>query len=189
LRIIRGTLKSRRFSIPKNFPSRPTTDFAKEGLFNILENTFALQQLSILDLCAGTGNISYEFASRESGTILAVDSNYNCCKFIQKMVSEHNLQETVSVLKSDVRDFVRKTERTFDLIFLDPPYESTIYEEVILAIQERELLNEGGLLIAEHSKRKDISHLPHFEKVKDYGGVSFSFFGASRASATEKSDE
>jgi 16S rRNA (guanine(966)-N(2))-methyltransferase RsmD len=176
LRIIRGILKSRRFSTPKNFPSRPTTDFAKEGLFNILENTFSLQNLDILDLCAGTGNITYEFASREAGKILAVDTNYNCCKFIQKMVSENNLEETVSVLKSDIRDFVRKTERKFDLIFLDPPYESTFYEEVIQNIYDRSLLQEDGLLVVEHSKRKDLSHLPYFEKVKDYGGVCFSFF-------------
>ena len=189
MRIIRGILKSRRFSIPKNFPSRPTTDFAKEGLFNILENTFSLQDLDILDLCAGTGNITYEFASREAGKILAVDTNYNCCKFIQKMVSENNLQDTVSVLKSDIRDFVRKTERKFDLIFVDPPYESTFYEEIIHAIFERSLLNEDGLLVVEHSKRKDLSHLPHFDKTKDYGGVSFSFFGSSRASETENSDE
>ena len=188
MRIIRGTLKSRRFSIPKNFPSRPTTDFAKEGLFNILENTFSLHDLDILDLCAGTGNITYEFASREAGKILAVDTNYNCCKFIHKMVSENNLEETVSVLKSDIRDFVRKTERKFDLIFLDPPYESTFYEEIITAIYERSLLQEGGLLVVEHSKRKDLSHMPYFAKVKDYGGVSFSFFGPSSASGTEKSD-
>ena len=176
MRIIRGKLKSRRFSIPKNFPSRPTTDFGKEGLFNILENTFSLQDLAILDLCAGTGNITYEFASREAGKILAVDTNYNCCKFIQKMVSENDLSDDVSVLKSDIRDFVRKTERTFDLIFMDPPYESLIYEEVITTIFERKLLNEDGILVVEHSKRKDLSHMPHFDKTKDYGGVSFSFF-------------
>ncbi len=187
MRIIRGILKSRRFSIPKNFPSRPTTDFAKEGLFNILENTFSLQDLEILDLCAGTGNITYEFASREAGKILSVDTNYNCCKFIQRMVSENNLEGTVSVLKSDIRDFVRKTEQKFDLIFLDPPYESSFYEEVILTIKERGLVNEDGLLIVEHSKRKDLSHLPHFDKVKDYGGVSFSFFSPS-TSRTEKSE-
>ena len=102
------------------------------------------------------------------------------------MVSENNLEEAVSVLKSDIRDFVRKTERKFDLIFLDPPYESTFYEEVIQNIYDRSLLQEDGLLVVEHSKRKDLSHLPHFEKVKDYGGVCFSFFGHSFRQAQGK---
>jgi len=97
VRIIRGFLKSRRFSPPKNFPSRPTTDFAKEGLFNVLENSFSLYNLGILDLCAGTGNISCEFASREAGKITAVEHNFNCVRFIQQMTREHKLEEALSL--------------------------------------------------------------------------------------------
>ena len=175
MRIIRGFLKSRRFTPPKNFPSRPTTDFAKEGLFNVLENSIALTDLEILDLCAGTGNISYEFASREAGKITAVDTNYNCCKFINQMVTEHNLKESIIVIKSDIRDFVRRSEKKYDLIFVDPPYEIAFYHELVNDIFERKLLKPGGLLIVEHGKKTDLSSHKEFDKVKNYGNVNFSF--------------
>lgn len=176
MRIIRGFLKSRRFTPPKNFPSRPTTDFAKEGLFNVLENSFSLQNLEILDLCAGTGNISYEFASREAGKTIAVDTNYNCCKFIQKMISEHKLENYIQVVKSDIRDYVRRCDRKFDLIFADPPYEISFYEELVNDILDKKLLNDHGVLIVEHGKQTNLSHINGYEKTKTYGNVNFSFF-------------
>lgn len=178
MRIVRGFLKSKRFSPPKNFPSRPTTDFAKEGLFNVLENAIQLTDLRILDLCAGTGNISLEFASREAGLITSVDTNYNCCRFIQKMIDEHNLNAVMNVVKSDVRDFVRRCDSKFDLIFLDPPYEISFYDELVTLIFERNLLNSDGILIVEHGKKTDFSNHPNFEKLKNYGNVNFSFFNA-----------
>jgi 16S rRNA (guanine(966)-N(2))-methyltransferase RsmD len=175
VRIIRGFLKSRRFSPPKKFPSRPTTDFAKEGLFNVLENSVSLYNLEILDLCAGTGNISYEFASREAGKITAVEHNFNCVRFIQQMTREHKLEGAISVFKSDVRDFVRRTEKKFDLIFLDPPYEVEFYHELVNTIFERNVLKENGLLVVEHGKKTSFSEFPTFEKEKVYGNVHFSF--------------
>ena len=178
MRIIRGFLKSRRFTPPKNFPSRPTTDYAKEGLFNVLENSFSLQNLEILDLCAGTGNISYEFASREAGNIITVDTNYNCCKFIQNMVSEHNLGDAIQVVKSDIRDYIRRCERKFDLIFADPPYEISFYEEFVTDILSKNMLHENGVLIVEHGKQTNLSHLLGYDKTKNYGNVNFSFFNA-----------
>ncbi|MGV3631536.1 MAG: RsmD family RNA methyltransferase [Bacteroidota bacterium] len=178
MRIIRGNLKSRRFSTPKNFPSRPTTDFAKEGLFNILEHQFSLQDLEILDLCAGTGNISFEFASREAGRITSVDTNYNCVRFIQNMVKEHALEKEIQVIKSDVRDFLRKTDKQFDLIFADPPYDVNFHAEIVKLIFENKRLAEDGICIIEHGRQTDLSQLPNFTEKRNFGNVHFSFFKA-----------
>ncbi len=176
MRIVRGKLKSRRFATPKNFPSRPTTDFAKEGLFNILENRLSLIDLDILDLCAGTGNISLEFASREAGQILSVDTNYNCVRFIQNLVKEHDLGNEVSVIKADVRDFLRKNEKHFDLIFADPPYDLTFHQEIVDLIFQKESLKQDGLCIIEHGRQTDLSQHPKFLEKRNFGNVHFSFF-------------
>lgn len=181
MRIIRGVLKSRRFSAPKGFPSRPTTDYAKEGLFNVLENKYSLTNIEILDLCAGTGNITLEFASRESGHITAVDQNFNCVKFIKNLVQELGMEKTVEVFRADVRDFVKKTAKTYDLIFADPPYDAKIHESIVKTVFERNLLNANGLLIVEHGRHTDLSAFPQYEQTKQYGNVYFSFLkpGAS----------
>lgn len=179
MRIIRGTLKSRRFSPPKNFPSRPTTDFAKEGFFNVLENRIDLQDLEILDLCAGTGNISLEFASREAGQITAVDTNYNCVRFIQKMIDENKLQTSMQAVKADVRDFLRRTDKKYDLIFADPPYAMAFHAEIVALVQERNLLNSDGLCIIEHGRQTDLSGQPHYVDTRNFGNVYFSFFEAA----------
>lgn len=178
MRIIRGILKSRRFSPPKKFPSRPTTDFAKEGLFNILENRIDFGDLAILDLCAGTGNISLEFASREAGTIQCVDSNYHCFRFIQQMITDIKLDEVMSVIKADVRDFVRKTEDHYDLIFADPPYNASFYHELVQTIIERNLLKPTGICIIEHGKQSDLSGEKGYVETRHFGNVYFSFFEA-----------
>ncbi|TNE55947.1 MAG: methyltransferase domain-containing protein [Bacteroidetes bacterium] len=178
MRIIRGKLKSRRFSPPKKFPSRPTTDFAKEGLFNMLENQWDLAsgQLEILDLCAGTGNISLEFASREAGHIEAVDSNYHCVKFIQQMIRENGLEEVIQVYKADIRDFVRRSTKSYDLIFADPPYAASFYEELRDNILEGNLLKPEGMCIIEHGKQSDLSQHPKYQQTRKFGNVHFSFF-------------
>ena len=175
MRIIRGILKSRRFSAPKGFPSRPTTDYAKEGLFNVLENKYSLVDLDILDLCAGTGNITLEFASRESGHITAVDQNFNCVKFIKNLVQEVKMEANIEVFRADVRDFLKKTGKTFDLIFADPPYDSPIHESIATTIFERNLLNKNGLAIIEHGRHTKLEHLPQYELTKQYGNVYFTF--------------
>lgn len=176
MRINRGKLKSRRIATPKNFPSRPTTDFAKEGLFNILENRLSLIDLEILDLCAGTGNISLEFASREAGKITSVDTNYNCVKFIQNLISEFDLKEEMQVYKSDVRDFLRKTAQKFDLVFADPPYDMKIHQEMLDLIFEKKVLKENGLCIIEHGRQTDLSQNATFVEKRSFGNVHFSFF-------------
>ena len=103
--------------IPKSFPSRPTTDFAKEGLFNILEHQYSLEHLKILDLCAGSGNISFEFLSREAGTVVAVDKNYNCYKHIKAMSYKYECENDIAVIKADLVKYLNQTNEKFDLIF------------------------------------------------------------------------
>lgn len=176
MRIIRGKFKTRYYRIPKNFPSRPTTDFAKEGLFNILENQFTLEGLKILDLCAGSGNISMEFLSRDAGTVVAVDKNFNCYKHIKSMSHKFECQDDIAVIKSDILKYLKNTGEKFDLIFADPPYAYQHHGEIIDIVFERELLKEGGILIVEHGKETSLENRTHFDFVRTYGGVHFSFF-------------
>jgi 16S rRNA (guanine966-N2)-methyltransferase len=179
VRIISGILKARRFTAPKNFPSRPTTDFAKEGLFNMLEHQMSLFDLDILDLCAGTGNISFEFLSREAGNVTAVDSNDRCVAFIRKTAAEFGIADHMQTIRADIQQFVARTERRYDLIFADPPYKYEGYVALVQKIQERELLNEHGTLIVEHGKETNLSHLAGYQYSRNYGNVHFSFFKRS----------
>lgn len=176
MRIIRGLYKTRRFKVPKNFPSRPTTDFAKEGLFNILENRLMLHDLRILDLCAGSGNISIEFLSREAGTVVSVDRNFNCVRHIKQIAETLGCTGEIDIIKSDMFKYVKHAGTTFDLIFADPPYAYEDYETLIDEIFERGILAEDGLLIIEHGKETTLENRPHFEFMRKYGGVHFSFF-------------
>lgn len=176
MRIVRGKLKSRRFSVPKNFPSRPTTDFAKEGLFNVIENRFSLIDFCILDLCAGTGNITFEFLSREAGKVTAVDKDFFCCKFIRSNAKTFEVEEDLEVLKMDIIQYLLKTDKKFDLIFSDPPYHLTFHDEIVKLVFERNLLKPNGLLIIEHGKQTDISQFDTYEKTRNFGNVYFSFF-------------
>ncbi|CAL2105206.1 16S rRNA (guanine966-N2)-methyltransferase [Tenacibaculum sp. 190524A02b] len=176
MRIISGKYKSKRISAPKNLPVRPTTDMAKESLFNILNNLYYFDSISVIDLFAGTGNISYEFASRGTENIYAIDAHFNCIKFINQISKELDLG--INTYKSDVYKFLEKTPLKVDIIFADPPYD--FKEEDFLKIAdltfERGLLNEEGTLIIEHSKHTDLSNHPYFSYDKRYGGNVFSFF-------------
>lgn len=176
MRIISGKHKSKRISAPKNLPVRPTTDMAKESLFNILNNTYYFDNISVLDLFSGTGNISYEFASRGTETIYAVDANYGCIKFINQTSKELDLN--INTFKSDVYKFLEKTPLKSDVIFADPPYdfEAVQFLKIADLVFEKNLLNEDGILIIEHSKHTDLSDHPKHSYEKRYGGNVFSFF-------------
>jgi len=176
VRIIRGKYKTRKYGIPKKFPSRPTTDFAKEGLFNVLMHQMELEDLKILDLCAGTGSISIEFLSREAGSVLAVDQNYNCVRHIQEMAKRFECEDDLVVYKQEMLRFLEKSTQKFDLIFSDPPYEYSHHARIAELVFERELLEENGLLIIEHGKQTDCSDITHFKYSRIYGNVHFSFF-------------
>jgi 16S rRNA (guanine(966)-N(2))-methyltransferase RsmD len=179
MRIISGKHKGRRISAPKNLPVRPTTDLAKESLFNILNNHYYLDTISVIDLFSGTGNIAFEFASRGCKSIHAVDGNFNCVRFIEKVSSEFNFY--INTFRSDVFKFLRKTFLKTDIIFADPPYnlEKDKFLKIVEIVFERNLLNENGLLVIEHSKHMDLSENTHFSYSKKYGGSVFSFFEAS----------
>ncbi len=176
MRIISGKLQRFRFQPPKGFPSRPTTDFAKEGLFNILMNERPLKNLEILDLFSGTGNISFEFASREAGNITAVDKNYKCTRFIKQFVREFKLEHSFNVVKSDIFQFIQNQSKSYDIVFADPPFDTDIHNELINKVMEGNLLNKDGLFILEHNKHHSIGVHKTFQSQRKYGGVLFSFF-------------
>lgn len=176
MRIIRGRFKTRRYGIPKNFPSRPTTDFAKEGLFNILENRHYLEDLKILDLCSGSGNIAMEFLSREAGSVVAVDKNYNCVKHIRKMAFEFNCENEIQIIQSEILKYLENCTQKFDLVFADPPYAFSEYDKIIDKVFEKELLLENGELIIEHGKENNFENRTQFDFSRKYGNVHFTFF-------------
>lgn len=176
MRIVRGIYKARRFSPPKSFPSRPTTDFAKEGIFNVIENRIDLLNLNILDLCAGTGNISIEFLSREAGTVTSVDKDPICASYMYKLQKELEIGNEWRIVKNDVRSFLERTKETYDIIFADPPYAMDFHPTIVKRVFENELLNEKGMLIIEHGKQTDLSMMEGFVEVRNFGNVFFSFF-------------
>ena len=176
MRIVSGIHKGKKIIAPKKLPVRPTTDFAKEALFNILNNQYHFSALKVIDLFSGTGNITYEFGSRGATEIIAVDAHFECVKFINKMVGELDLP--VRTVKSDVFKFLKATGETANIIFADPPYdfETESLQQIVELTFSRNLLEEGGSLIIEHSKKIDLSHIDHFREVRKYGNSVFSFF-------------
>lgn len=149
---------------------------AKEALFNILNNTYYFEDVSLMDLFAGTGNISFEFASRGANDIIAVDADYGCIKFIDKISRE--LDFGITTIKSDVFSFLEKTNLKSDIIFADPPYDLSDgdFARISELIFKNNVLAEDGILIVEHSKHTDLSNLEHFTNQRRYGGSVFSFF-------------
>lgn len=176
MRIISGQFKGRRISAPKKLPVRPTTDMAKESLFNILNNQYYFDDLFVLDLFAGTGNISYEFASRGTEQITAVDDHFGCIKFINETAEEFDMP--ITTIKSDVFKYLERAQEKFTLIFADPPYDFPIEEfaKIPYLVFQNDVLDDEGLLIVEHSKHTDLSKLEYYSHSKSYGGNCFSFF-------------
>jgi len=176
MRIISGSLKGRRISPPKKLPVRPTTDRAKEALFNILAHQHDFNECSVLDLYAGTGSISYEFASRGVLAVTAVDQNAACVRFIAETTEKLDLP--ISAVKSPVEKFITTSESVYDFIFADPPYSYSEkeYESLLKTILEQQLLKADGLIIIEHAAQIDLSAMPHFSSSRNYGGCVFSFF-------------
>ena len=176
MRIISGKFKGRRIFPPKNLPVRPTTDMSKEALFNVLNNHFNFEGLKILDLFAGTGNISFEFASRGSDNITSVDADFGCVKFIKKVAEEYDFN--IAAMRSDVLKFLEKNSNSYDIIFADPPYalDQKTFENIVTLVFQQELLREDGMMVIEHSKYTKLDHMIHFSFKKSYGGSIFSFF-------------
>ncbi len=177
MRIISGKHQRRKVTPPKDLPVRPTTDFAKEALFNILGNRLSnFKTLNVLDLYTGTGNISLEFASRGAKTVTSVDSNSKCIQFI-KTTSEE-LELPIQTILMEAEEFASKKNLSYDIVFADPPYDIT--DEELLKLNElvyENLLVEGGLFILEHSKRalRNMDLLPNQMDRRKYGGTIFRF--------------
>lgn len=176
MRIISGKFRKKNIIPPKNFKARPTTDMAKESLFNILENTYEFEALKILDLFSGTGSISYEFASRGCLDITSVELNFKHYAFVKKTVENLGIQEQVKVIRKDAFVFIKKTNKDYDLIFADPPYDLENLQNIPKKIFENNLLKSGGILVFEHSDKFDFRKNPYFSFNKKYGSVNFSFF-------------
>lgn len=176
MRIVSGHLKGRRIIAPKKLPVRPTTDMAKEGLFNILNNRIRFQDIEVIDLFAGIGSISFEFISRGTKRVTAVDANFDCIKFLTKTTEQLDLD--LNIIKSDVFDFLEKTPLKADLIFADPPYDLPLegFQSIEESVRERSLLKEDGILIIEHSKHTSLEHINRFSEQRRYGNSVFSFF-------------
>lgn len=178
MRIIGGKYGRRNISPPRNLPVRPTTDLAKESLFNIIRNKIDLHDKTALDLFAGTGSISFELVSRSCVSVVAVDINFKCIEFIRKAASEFGMTE-LKAIRSDVFKFVKSDIHTYDIIFADPPYQLERLNELPLHIFTHQLLNPSGWLIIEHPVEVSFDSHPNFIEHRKYGKVNFSFFQAT----------
>lgn len=176
MRIIAGKYGGRRIVAPKNLPVRPTADRVKEALFNILNNTFHWPEVEVLDLYAGTGNISFEFASRGAKKVTSVDQHAGCVVFIDRKAKEFGME--ISTVKARVQTFLERCADRFDIVFADPPYALDLseLEQVISTIFSRKLLNPSGVLVVEHDKKLNLDGSAYFVKSKKYGGSVLSFF-------------
>jgi len=175
MRIVGGIYKGRTFNPGKNFKSRPTTDIAKEGLFNILENRYDFSNKSVLDLFSGSGSIGYEFLSRGCMQVTMVEKDFIHHRFITDVI-EKLQAKNASAFKSDVFYFIRKFPGSFDFIFADPPFDLKNFNDVPDAVLEAGILNPEGIFILEHPKEFDFSKHPNFSENRKYGKVNFTFF-------------
>lgn len=175
MRIIGGLKKGLLIQPPKGLPVRPTTDRAKESLFNILANKLVLEDILVLDLFAGTGNMSFEFASRGAAKVTSIDADFACIEFIKASALKFGLNQ-IKPRKQDVFAYINQCDSQFDIIFADPPYAISRIPEMIRQILEKPLLKANALLIIEHSTLVDVSHEVGFVESRIYGQSSFSFF-------------
>jgi 16S rRNA (guanine966-N2)-methyltransferase len=175
MRIIGGTLKGLKLNPPKNLPVRPTTDMAKEALFNILLNQIEFEGLRVLDLFSGTGNISMEFASRGAEQVISVDRSIQCAHYLKDISRQHGLTN-IKAFKEDVFKYLELETDKYDLIFADPPYDLNKIPEIPKIIFNKNLLVSGGMLIVEHQSLQNLSNHPAFVEQRKYGHSSFSFF-------------
>ena len=175
MRIISGKYKSRRIQVPPNFKARPTTDFAKENLFNVLNNRLDWEETSALDLFSGTGSIAFELVSRGCPIVTSIENNVVHYNFIVKAKEQLQARE-LNTIKADVFKYLQAARETFDFIFADPPYDLAHVDTLPLIVFEKDLLKEDGLFVLEHSKNYDFSNHENFAETRCYGSVNFSFF-------------
>jgi 16S rRNA (guanine966-N2)-methyltransferase len=176
MRIIAGEHGGRKFNPPAKMPyTRPTTDIAKEGLFNVLQHKLDIEELKTLDLFGGTGSISYELASRGAHDLTIVEKDSTMFEFIKKTAQALKI-ENLKAVKMDVFKFIEQCTDKFDFIFAGPPYALNSIDELPRLIFEKQLLNKGGWFVLEHTPRNDYKNFPYYKMEKNYGTTIFSFF-------------
>lgn len=175
MRIVGGKLKGLQFYAPAKLPVRPTTDMAKEALFNILLNNYDFEDCNVLDLFTGTGNISIEFASRNAKNITSVDKHPGCVAWLKSVKEKHQLNN-IDIHKADVFKFLAQTTEKYDIIFADPPYDLPNIPLIPQLVQQHQLLNENGILVVEHPSMLKLEKQPNYSETRKYGYSSFSFF-------------
>lgn len=176
MRIITGKHRGRRINPPDNLPVRPTTDFAKESLFNILNNLIPFEDISVLDLFAGTGSISYEFFSRGAKLVTAVDNNPRCTAFIDRSAEAMNDTEVIQTRTDDALRFIKHAPGLYDVVFADPPYDMDGIDKIPDLVLNGNIMEKEGIFILEHSKSYDFKNHPLLTDHRQYGNVHFSFF-------------
>jgi 16S rRNA (guanine966-N2)-methyltransferase len=175
MRIISGKYRKKQIFPPSNFNARPTTDTAKEAIFNVIANAFDIDDSEVLDLFSGTGNISYEFASRDCKSIEAVEMRFQHYQFIKKTITELKFHQ-MKVIKANVFSYIKNTSNQYDIIFADPPYNLNKLDTIPDLIFDNCLLKKGGWLILEHNENYTFEDHPNFVEMRNYSKVHFSIF-------------
>lgn len=175
MRIIRGKFGRRRFDVPGNITARPTTDFARENIFNVIENIIDIDGINALDLFSGTGAVSFELLSREAATVTSVEKAATQYNFISK-VSRQLGCDNHKIVRGDALRFIENATSPYDFVFADPPYDMPGFAEIPQRIMSSRLVKPGTIVIIEHSKAHDFSGLPGFLQHRAYGSVNFSIF-------------
>ncbi len=175
MRIITGQFKGRHFDIPRTFKARPTTDFAKENIFNVLNGYIDFDGITVLDLFSGTGSISLELISRGCKKVVSVEKDRDHARFIAECMRKIKVESNI-LIRGDVFRFLKTCHQKFDLIFADPPYALPELGTIPDLIFEYNLLSTDGIFVFEHGKNNDFSNNPHFVEHRSYGSVNFSIF-------------
>lgn len=177
MRVIAGSLRGRRYNPPaKNWPTRPTTDFSKEGLYNILQNQIDFTETKVLDLFGGSGSHTYECVSRGSIDVTYVDKFGPACNFVKRQCREWEIERFVRIVRMDALKYIQKTPDVFDFIFAGPPYGMPEISEIPDLVIAGLLLSNRGLFVLEHNASQHFDHHPNFRQLRQYGGTLFSFF-------------
>jgi 16S rRNA (guanine(966)-N(2))-methyltransferase RsmD len=175
LRIISGTYKGRHIPVPRTFKARPTTDFAREGLFNVLANNIDFRGLIVLDLFAGTGSIGLEFLSRGAERVDLVEMDSRTTAFLRQTTKQLGM-DNARIIRSEVTRFIRQCRTRYDLVFADPPYDLDPIPLLPDLVLNADIISDGGWLILEHGKNHSFGQHAHFQVLRKYGSVHFSFF-------------
>ena len=179
MRIVGGIFGGRRFNPPSKIPARPTTEVAKEGLFNILSNTIDMEGIKTLDIFGGTGSISYELASHGAADLTLVERDLTSIDFIKKTAKELGIENIMHIIRADVFKFLKQCTDQYNFIFAGPPYALQNIDDLPLLIFEKNMLLPNGIFVLEHTPRNDYQKHPHFQRMKNYGTTVFTFFTQS----------